>query len=453
MSNDADRTPPRDDVTPTQAVAATPQGGARTILTVGLTDGDARWLARIDRPERFRFVPIGDFAQADNPELCRPLAFIAAAVDEAKRLDEPASGIVAFDDYPASILAAAIAEKLNLPGPSLVSVVACNNKGWSRALQRAVAPEAVPRFQVLDPRRAYAPGDLGLAFPFWLKPVKSSMSYLSFRIGSFAEFERALALSRGGLPAYTAAFQELMDMAPPSLPPGTPLGRADWLIAEELLGGRQCTLDGVMHNGELTVIGIVDSIRLPNRVSFARFDYPSRLSRSTQAKIGEVAERVMRRIGFDNGVFNIEFFVDSGGRPMIIEINPRFSPQFSDLFEKVDGTLSHQYVVEMATGDRPSLTRRRGRHRIAASCVLRVASDHLVERAPEEQDIIRLRGAIPDAHVQVTTDAGKRLSESVQDSYTFRYGLIHLGAHDRRDLQAKLAEAKRLLPFRLSPIK
>jgi hypothetical protein len=453
MSNDADRAPPRDDVTESEGVSASRQSRARTVLTVGLTGDDARWLARIDRPGRFRFVPLGDFAEADNPELCRPRAFIAAAVEEARRLDEPPTGIVAFDDYPASILAAAIAEELKLPGPSLAAVVACNNKGWSRALQAAAAPESVPRFQILDLHRSYAPGDLALPFPFWLKPVKSSMSYLGFRIRSFAEFERALALSRAGLPAYTAAFQELMDLAPPSLPTGTPIGRADWLIAEELLGGRQCTLDGVMHRGEMTVIGIVDSVRLRNRVSFTRFDYPSRLSRPIQARMSDIAQRVMRSIGFDNGLFNIEFFVDDGGQPMIIEINPRFSPQFSDLFEKVDGTLSHQHIVELATGEPPGLTSRRGRHRIAASCVLRVDGDRLVERVPDERDIARLQAAIPDAHVQVTTDAGRRLSESVQDSYTYRYGLIHLGARDRRDLRAKLAKAKRLLPFRLKPVK
>ena len=425
----------------------------RTVLTVGLTDHDAHWLARIDRPERYRFMPIGDFAQADNPELCQPRAFIAAALDEARRLKDPPVGVVAFDDYPASVLAAAIAERLGLPGPSLAAVVACSNKGWSRTLQQAAAPEAVPRFQVLDPHRSYRPAELELAFPFWLKPVKSSMSYLGFRIGSFAEFERALRLCRAGLPAYTAAFQELMEMAPASLPTTAPRGRADWLIAEELLGGRQCTLDGVVFHGELAVIGIVDSIRLRNRVSFARFDYPSRLRRSTQASMAEIARRVLRGIGFDNGLFNLEFFVDDAGlRPMIIEINPRFSPQFSDLFQKVDGTLTHQYAVEIAVGERPALMRQRGRHRVAASCVLRVDKDCVVEQVPSQHDIAQLQAAIPDTHVQITTDAGRRLSESVQDSYTYRYGLIHLGASDRRDLQAKLERAKRLLPYRLRPV-
>jgi biotin carboxylase len=425
----------------------------RTVLTVGVTDHDAHWLGRIERPERFRYRPVGDFAQADNPELCRPRAFVNDAVSEAKRLDERVHGVVAFDDYPASLLAVAIAEKLGLPGPSLASVVACNNKAWSRALQAAAVPAAVPRFQIIDPHRTLRPGDLQLAFPFWLKPVKSSMSYLGFRVASFSEFERAVALSRAGLPAYSAAFQELMDMARPSIPGQAASVRADWLIAEELLSGRQCTLDGLMSAGELTLIGVVDSIRLPNRVSFARFDYPSRLRGAAQARMVDIAQRMLRRIGFDNGLFNIEFFVDERGEtPKVIEINPRFSPQFSDLFEKVDGTLTHQYVVEMAAGETPSVMRRRGRHRIAASCVLRVARDHVVTRAPTARDIARLQSAVPDTHVYVTTAAGHRLSQSAQDSYTFRYGLIHLGARDRRDLKKKLTKAKRLLRYQLKPV-
>lgn len=425
----------------------------RTLLTVGATTTDLRWLRRIKNAERYRFVPLGDFAAADNPELCRPREFIDAALAEVRGLPEAPAGIVAFDDYPASLLAVAIAERLGLPGPPLAAVVACNNKAWSRLLQANAAPAAVPRFQLIDPHRAWRPGELELDFPFWLKPIKSSMSYLGFRIAGYADFEQALIRARAGLPAYSAAFQEFMEMAPPPPSMRIPGLRADWLIAEELLAGRQCTFDGAMYGGELHPIGIVDSIRLPNRVSFTRFDYPSRLPRAAQDAIVDVAGRVLRRIGFDHGLFNIEFFVDRCGAPSIIEINPRFSPQFTDLFEKVDGLLSHQHVVELAAGEPPSLSRRQGRHRIASSCVLRVDDDHLVERVPTTRDIVRLRRQFPDAHVEITTPQGRRLSDSVQDSYTHRYGLIHLGARDRRDLQAKLTRAKRLLPFRLKPIR
>jgi hypothetical protein len=426
------------------------------ILTVGLTADDAHWLARIDQPERFRYRPIGLFAEADDPEICRPRAFVAAALSEARTLLERPAGIIAFDDYPASLLALAIGERLGLPGPSLQSALRCSHKVWSRLIQRQAAPAAVPRFQVIDPRRDWRPQDLELAFPFWLKPVKSSMSFLSFRIGGFADFQRALALAQSGLPAYTAAFDELVELSgltpPAGAGPEVAAARGDWLIAEELMGGRQCTLDGYMQAGQLTFVGIVDSIRLPNRVSFTRFDYPSRLPAAAQRRMAGIAGAVLRQAGFDDGMFNIEFFVDGSGRPKIIEINPRLSPQFSDLFAKVDGRLSHQYVVELAAGLTPAFARRQGRHNQAASCVLRVAEDRLVARAPGPKDIARLQDTIPDAHVYLTAKTGDRLSALVQDTYTFRYGLIHLGARNAADRQAKLRRALELLPYELKPV-
>src|SRR5262249_39939888 len=161
----------------------------------------------------------------------------------------------------------------------------------------------------------------------WLKPVKSSMSFLSFRIGCFADFERALAAARVSLPVYTAAFDALVELAGLAAPGGATSEMAaahgDWLIAEELMSGRQWHLDGYMQGGELTVVGIVDSIRLPNRVSFTRFDYPSRLPAVAQRRLAAMAHAVLRQAGFDGGMFNIEFFVDSRDRPKIIEINPR----------------------------------------------------------------------------------------------------------------------------------
>jgi hypothetical protein len=75
-----------------------------------------------------------------------------------------------------------------------------------------------------------------------------------------------------------------------------------------------------------------------------------------------------------------------------------------------------------------------------------------VARAPTARDIARLQSAIPDAHVYVTTKTGGRLSEAAQDSYSYRYGLIHLGARDRRDLKRKLTKAKKLLRYRLKPV-
>ncbi len=39
-------------------------------------------------------------------------------------------------------------------------------------------------------------------------------------------------------------------------------------MAEQLIGGRQCTVEGYVHEGEVAPYGIVDSIRYPQVLSF-----------------------------------------------------------------------------------------------------------------------------------------------------------------------------------------
>ncbi len=114
------------------------------------------------------------------------------------------------------------------------------------------------------------------------------------------------------------------------------------LIAEELLKGEQVTVEGYAFQGEVTILGVVDSIMFPGTRTFARFDYPSALPESVQARMAEIATRLMAGIGFDNGMFNIEMMYDAAtDRIGIIEINPRMASQFADLYEKVDGTNSY----------------------------------------------------------------------------------------------------------------
>lgn len=423
----------------------------KLILTVGVPAPDIAWLRDVAGLTTFRFVPVGRFAEADNPELCRPRRFIRETLAEIRRRGLRPAGIVGFDDYPASLLALAIGERLGLPGPSLRAALCCSHKAWSRVMQRAAAPQAVPAFQLIDPRRRYRQSDLRLQFPFWLKPVKSSMSFLGFRIDDFASFERAVALSRAGLRQYVAAFNELLTFASP--PPSLAGVGGDWLIAESMLRGRQCTFEGAMQGGRMTMLGIVDSIRLPNRVSFTRFEYPSRLPRATQWAMAGIADAVMRRIGFDDGLFNVEFFVaGNDASPKIIEINPRFSPQFTDLYHKVDGAYGHRRVVEAAAGMPVINAHRAGRYGVAASFVLRTKQDSIVRRVPTPREIASLQRLYPDSYVEMTAGTGDRLSQRVQDMYSYRYALVHLGAADRVQLQRRFRRAKRLLRFDLAPI-
>lgn len=423
------------------------------ILMIGVSSKEEGWLSRIKDPGRFRFKDLGSFAEADDPGLCRPQQFVRQAVAKARRSFPKAAGVVAFDDYPASLLSLAIANRLNLPGASLQSALACGHKAWSRVLQRAAAPGSVPRFQIIDPSRDYRLGDLKLPFPFWLKPVKGAMSFLGSRINNLDDLDRAVAKARRELPPYARAFNEILGMSPARLNGRNASVKGDWLIAEELMSGKQCTLDGLMEHGRFHLLGIVDSVRLSNRMSFGRFELPSRLPRRVQQQLAAIAERVMRTLGYLHGLFNMEFFADPrGGEPKIIEINPRLSPQFTDLYDKIHGRSLHQYVVEAAAGLPVSMIKDEGAFACAASCVLRRSEDCYVRRLPSQRDLQRLQRSMPGTHVEFTAERGDRLSDLMQDSYSFRYGWINLGAKSRKDLKRRRARALKQLKCDFMPL-
>lgn len=441
MDPEASTSPPPTE-RPTGRAAA-----SATLLTVGVSDEDRLQLHRLAGPGKLRLLEAGPYEEASEPSTCRPRDFIERAVAFA-RSQPHIDGVIGVDDFPPSLLVPAIARRLGLPGLDFRAAVRTEHKGWSRMLQRRLVPDATPRFALVDLDRPAELGELGVGRPFWMKPIKSYLSYLGFRIADAAAYRQALATASDRLPPFLTSFLELIGDAEP--PEELARGRR-WMLAEELMGGFQCTLDGYVWKGEVTVLGVVDSLRFANKVSFKRFQYPSSLPRQTQAQMEQVARRLMPGLGFDHGLFNIEFFCDpKRPAPMVIEVNDRLSMQFADLFEKVDGVNTYRILMDLAQGRRPDHGYRQGRYRAAASFVLRDFTDKLVLAIPSDDDVARVAEAIPDTIVMIRAVPGMRLSELPQDSYSFRHGLINIGGRDLADMQAKLDRALEMLPFRFA---
>jgi biotin carboxylase len=418
-------------------------------LLICPTHRDLRELRRIS-PRLLSDLHTFEYASDAMEALTAPCRGRAIAVDrprdalEAARRAADAYGVDAVlstDDYPGVMLAAILADDFSQPGPPPRSTALSQHKAAARDVQRVHAPDCVPAYQAVA-----SAAQITIPMPFIVKPVKSFFSAGATPVNHAAHVSAAV----DGATLPTAFFDPFNIFAQESHAPVVDERR---VIAEGLLTGRQVTLEGYAWRGEVHTIGIVDSVMFPGTMAFRAFEYPSCLPLHVQARMSDAATRVMRGLGFGHGLFNIEFIyndtVDSIG---LVEINPRMSSQFADLFEKVDGTNTYQVLVDLAFGIEPHVRWRRGRHAFAASCVLRTFVDHYVAAMPRPSEVDQMIESDPDLRVELLADVGTRLSEAMQDVSSYRYGVINAGGRDRQDVEEIVERCLHHLTIELYPM-
>ncbi len=359
--------------------------------------------------------------------------------------DDSLAGITSGVGYPGMSATAVLTDRLGLPGPKPAPILLCEHKYYSRVEQARLVPSAAPKFHLIDPKDLSTVEKIS-TFPGFLKPVKSCMSKNAFQIKDKDELCKH---------AREALLPELFIL------PFNDLVRnftdweldANYLLYEELLEGKQVSLEGFVYKGEVTIMGIIDAIMFPGTFSFKRFQYPSRLPQEVLWRMEQVATEFFRGIGYDNAMFNMELIYNPKSDTVhIIEINPKIASQFPDLFEKVDGSNSYEVMMRIALGMDPGFVRRQGKFKLAASCVLRTFEDKLVKRIPAAENIEAVENKFPGSMVQVIATQGKKLSEQLQDAHSFRYGLINMGADSEDELVKNFQTAADMLNYQLEPV-
>lgn len=418
----------------------------RRVLVLFETQWDRKQLAAC--ADRWRARTEFVFPEPDDvecPSDFDPDAYVAAAVGgEFGTID----GVLSSSDYPGATIAAAIATGLGLPGPQPERVLVASHKYYSRLAQRDVVPESVPRFALLDPRRPEDPPPLPL--PFFAKPVKGAFSVLARRIGDERELRAFLespAVREFGRD-YLAIFNRMLARYTAHEIDG------HWFLAEELLYGQLVTVEGYVCDGTVEVFGIVDSTLHPNG-SFARFDYPSALPAAAQARMANIAERVVEALGLERCLFNIEMMYDaSTDRAWIVELNPRICGQFADLYQKVDGTNTYEIALALCTGTRPRIEKGRGRYPAAASFPLRVFEPMHVLEAPSDGEVTAAEALFPQTLVWSECNAGEHLADFDvdEDGGSHRYAVINAGGSSREELGQRCAAVESRLHYRMGPL-
>jgi predicted ATP-grasp superfamily ATP-dependent carboligase len=363
-----------------EVLVACPQSrDRREVAAAGL---DARYRVRFEGPE----------LDSDTTWEAESLVAELAAV--------PADAVVATKDRSA-LAAALVAERRGLPGPAPGAVVRCQHKPTAREIARRAVPEATPRFGDVEP-------------PAFVKPA----------VGR---------LSQGFDEEYIRGWRHLAALAGFHGEVG--------LLAEERLAGAEVTLEGYVHGGRVTTIGVTDSVMYPGTNSFERFEYPSRQPEERLAELAGVAERLLPALGFDDGFFNVEFFVPDSGAAKVIEVNARIASQFAPLARAVHGRSTYEALFEVALGRDPVWSPEPA-DGVAVSYVLRVFEDAFVETVPDAGD-----------DLEVLVRPGLRLSEQpgAHDDASYRLAIVVCAGETRDEAVTRCREQARVQAFRLRP--
>ena len=353
-------------------------------------------------------------------------------------------GVIGTGELPGCIFSSYIGTEFGLCNPSLKELLHISHKYYSRMFQQTIVPDAVPPFALIS-----LSGNMEfsqLHYPFFVKPVKACTSMFAQIVRNDIELREATTFSvedRINNLIWYESVNQLIEYCF-----GSSAISSFRFIGEGLLSGQQVTVECFIQNGQVTIMGITDSIMYPNTTSFQRFEYPSSLPNSVQTRMAEITSHIIGASNLNYTCLNLEFFYNKMNDSVsIIEINSRMSYQFSDLFYWVHGQSLFAVQLSLAVGEKVKWIPCQGDYQVAASFVMRRFSDAYVLQTPTNEQLARVYHTFSAINIKILCEKGQRLSEIRQDVSSYRYAVVNLAAHTVDELHKAYASVKEILTF------
>jgi biotin carboxylase len=250
--------------------------------------------------------PWGDRAIAVHFE--SPEAAAYTVMEEVRRSGERVDGILALGDRPA-VAAAYVARGLGLQHNHPAAVEACRSKLRAREVFRD-AGLRVPWFRSVALQPAPEPALLGISYPCVLKPISLSASTGVIRANNREEFLTAAGRVRRVLES-----PEVLAIREANL---------DQMIVEGYIPGREVAVEGLLMDGELSVLAIFDKADPLEGPFFEETIYvtPSRLGEAQVRKIERCAAEAVQALGLSHGPVHAELRINEDG-VWPLEVAPR----------------------------------------------------------------------------------------------------------------------------------
>ena len=210
------------------------------------------------------------------------------------------------------------------------------------------------------------------------------------------------------------------------------------ILVEEFVPGAEVAVEGLLRDGELTVLAVFDKPDTEDGPYFPEtiFVTPSRLSEEIQAECVRVAEAALRSLDLVHGPVHIELRVDAD-RPRVIEVAARSIGGLCSrsLNFGLMGTSLESLILRNALGmDKPELRREEKASGVLMIPIPRSGELVSVEGLDQTRNIEHVTGfdlsIQPGAHVAAPPDG---------DAYL---GFVYASAAHPAQVEAALRKAK-----------
>ncbi len=269
-------------------------------------------------------LQLADFAEAVNP------LDVDRAIEVARRYR--VDGVVAVASDPCLVPCAEVCHALGLPGIDPETAKLSRNKLRMRQQLQATRPQYCPRFHGLESEEQARGIPEACGLPAVLKPVQSSGSKGAFVVQKAEEL--------------VAAFRYAKRFSPSGV-----------VLAEELLSGREVSVEGIVTSGTARIVAITDKTTTapPYCVEIAHV-VPSSLSHDVQNGLRDAVEAIARCFNLDTCALHAEMFVTANGIKLV-ELGARLGGGCiaSHLVPLATGVNLNRAAVAIAMGEPPSL--------------------------------------------------------------------------------------------------
>lgn len=242
---------------------------------------------------------ISAYAQGLHVDFGDMQAAMQAILTEARR--EPFAAIIGTDDATVE-LAACLSQQLHLPHNAPASIqIACRKDLARAALQQHQVPK--PAHRLLHLNIALAPQLQGIAYPVVVKPVSLSASRGVIRADNATELHAAIE-------RVSRLLQSITDVTADA---------KQKLLIEEFIPGQEVAVEGMLTQGELSLLAIFDKPDPMNGPYFEETYYitPSRHSPAIQQQIHAVVSQACHAYGLREGPIHAECRINEQGVIML----------------------------------------------------------------------------------------------------------------------------------------